>query len=273
VSPALAAWSRGLALSRRRGPRGRGLDGQRRGGADSRAAGPGPAGPGRCGACLDLAVGGLMLAPAAAPPPVPRSPWHAWLSPLPQCRPPVWECGRCPSSRWRPWRRRSWVVVTGLASVASAVVSEGVYRPWFSQDQKGPYSVAGNVAIGMMIFAAAVATGFYVGARRELFVSMQERALTAEREQALVAQAARDAERTRIAREMHDDLAPPDLAGGAARRSVDVPRGPQPCRDGRRGPDHPDQCPAGADGTAPGARGPAGREPRRRGRAVAADAG
>jgi signal transduction histidine kinase len=71
----------------------------------------------------------------------------------------------------------------------------------------GGYGIVANVVLVLMIFAAAVATGFYIGARRELLVSLRERALTAEREQALVSRAARDAERTRIAREMHDDLA------------------------------------------------------------------
>jgi signal transduction histidine kinase len=105
------------------------------------------------------------------------------------------------------WRRRWWVVVLGAASVVCATVSEVLYRPWFSLDKPGVVSVAGNVAVTTVIFAVAVMTGFYIGARRELFVSMSERALTAEREQVLAAQSARDAERTRIAREMHDDLA------------------------------------------------------------------
>jgi signal transduction histidine kinase len=52
-----------------------------------------------------------------------------------------------------------------------------------------------------------VATGFYIGARRELIANLHERAETAEREQALKAETAREAERTRIAREMHDVLA------------------------------------------------------------------
>jgi signal transduction histidine kinase len=50
-------------------------------------------------------------------------------------------------------------------------------------------------------------TGFYIGARRELAANRHEQALAAEREQALVADTAREAERTRIAREMHDVLA------------------------------------------------------------------
>ena len=59
----------------------------------------------------------------------------------------------------------------------------------------------------MLLYGLAIITGFYVRARRELVASLHERVLTAEREQALTTEAARDAERTRIAREMHDVLA------------------------------------------------------------------
>ncbi|MCK6210290.1 hypothetical protein KZX45_07000 [Georgenia sp. EYE_87] len=59
----------------------------------------------------------------------------------------------------------------------------------------------------LAVYATCVALGFYVGARRELVANLHERAVTAEREQALRADAAREAERTRIAREMHDVLA------------------------------------------------------------------
>ena len=52
-----------------------------------------------------------------------------------------------------------------------------------------------------------MATGYYIGARRELLAFWRERAETAEREHALAAERARAAERTRIAREMHDVLA------------------------------------------------------------------
>lgn len=52
-----------------------------------------------------------------------------------------------------------------------------------------------------------MAIGFAVGERRAFVESLHERALTAEREQALRVAAARVSERTRIAREMHDVLA------------------------------------------------------------------
>jgi signal transduction histidine kinase len=54
---------------------------------------------------------------------------------------------------------------------------------------------------------AATAWGMYVRARRQLLLSLRERALRAEADQRLHADQARMAERTRIAREMHDVLA------------------------------------------------------------------
>ncbi|MDF9811212.1 histidine kinase [Streptomyces sp. SPB162] len=106
------------------------------------------------------------------------------------------------------FRRRGWIALVGALAAVGAAVAAGLYRPWLSPAvDSGAYSVAGNVVVTLLIFAAAVATGYYAAARRELLASLRERALTAERERALAAQAARDAERTRIAREMHDDLA------------------------------------------------------------------
>jgi signal transduction histidine kinase len=55
--------------------------------------------------------------------------------------------------------------------------------------------------------AAATAWGMFVRARRQLLLTLRERALRAEADQSLHADRARMAERTRIAREMHDVLA------------------------------------------------------------------
>ena len=74
---------------------------------------------------------------------------------------------------WRPLRQRFWVV-----ALFSAII------------------VAGLVAWGM-----------FVRARRQLVWSLRERAERAETEQRLLADQARTAERTLIAREMHDVLA------------------------------------------------------------------
>ena len=52
-----------------------------------------------------------------------------------------------------------------------------------------------------------LAWGMFVRARRQLVLSLRERAERAESEQRLLAERARQAERTRIAREMHDVVA------------------------------------------------------------------
>lgn len=105
--------------------------------------------------------------------------------------------------------RRRWrgVVLTGLVWLTVTLVYEGLYRAFLLQDQHSmPAALAGG-GLAVAIFAVCVSTGFYVGARRELLASLHERAETAEREQALKADTARQAERTLIAREMHDVLA------------------------------------------------------------------
>ncbi|MFQ1002524.1 sensor histidine kinase [Modestobacter sp. SSW1-42] len=62
-------------------------------------------------------------------------------------------------------------------------------------------------AFGLLVTAAVVAWGMFTRARRELVVSLRERAVRAETEQVLRVEQARHTERTRIAREMHDVLA------------------------------------------------------------------
>jgi signal transduction histidine kinase len=63
------------------------------------------------------------------------------------------------------------------------------------------------VLVAIPLVLAAIAWGMFVRARRQLLFTLRERALRAEAEQRLHADAARMAERTRIAREMHDVLA------------------------------------------------------------------
>ncbi|WP_299950832.1 sensor histidine kinase [uncultured Modestobacter sp.] len=68
-------------------------------------------------------------------------------------------------------------------------------------------SVPVVAGFGLVLTAAVVAWGMFVRARRQLVLSLQERAVRAEEEQQLRVEQARDTERTRIAREMHDVLA------------------------------------------------------------------
>ncbi len=59
----------------------------------------------------------------------------------------------------------------------------------------------------VVVVAAIVAWGMFVRARRQLILSLRDRALRAEAEQQLRVEQARHRERARIAREMHDVLA------------------------------------------------------------------
>jgi signal transduction histidine kinase len=65
----------------------------------------------------------------------------------------------------------------------------------------------GTLVSGMAMALFPVVVGAYVGARRDLVTSLRDRADRAEAERELRATQARAAERTRIAREMHDVLA------------------------------------------------------------------
>jgi signal transduction histidine kinase len=68
-----------------------------------------------------------------------------------------------------------------------------------------PYWV--NVVISVLAVGGVVAWGMFVRARRQLVLSLRERAERAEAEQQLRVEQARQHERARIAREMHDVLA------------------------------------------------------------------
>ncbi|HVQ94493.1 MAG TPA: histidine kinase [Mycobacteriales bacterium] len=63
------------------------------------------------------------------------------------------------------------------------------------------------ILIAVALAVATTASGMFVRARRQLILTLRERALRAEANQRLHADLARTAERTRIAREMHDVLA------------------------------------------------------------------
>jgi signal transduction histidine kinase len=89
-------------------------------------------------------------------------------------------------------------VVVTLLWIPS-VLAFAVYSP-----TTDPVSV---VLFVMPLALAASGWGMFIRARRQLLLSLRERALRAEADQELHEEQARVAERTRIAREMHDVLA------------------------------------------------------------------
>ena len=100
--------------------------------------------------------------------------------------------------------RRRWreIAAVGAANIASGVIVDRVYP---QPADSGPWWV--GLVIGLLVAAVIVAVGVAVGQRRELVAGLRERAETTEREQHAREDAARVAERNRIAREMHDVLA------------------------------------------------------------------
>ena len=96
-------------------------------------------------------------------------------------------------------RRRTGVgaAIAGLYLVAFV----GYYLLWYRR-----YAFWAACLWALAEFATVVALGMYVRARRQLVASLRERAEQAETAQQLLAHQARQAERTRIAQEMHDVL-------------------------------------------------------------------
>jgi signal transduction histidine kinase len=97
-------------------------------------------------------------------------------------------------------RRFTVTAVIGIGALCSNVVF-CVLRP-----ERGT-TVLESVAWGTLFFAIVVLWGMVVRSRRQLVVSLRDRAERAESEQQLRVTQARALERTRIAREMHDVLA------------------------------------------------------------------
>ncbi len=96
----------------------------------------------------------------------------------------------------RPTRTVLWVAALYLAAVpVYALVRPGGDSFWVS------------LVVGVLVTAGLIAWGMFVRARRQLVLSLRDRARRAEAEQELRVAQARRMERDRIAREMHDVLA------------------------------------------------------------------
>ncbi len=93
----------------------------------------------------------------------------------------------------------------GLAAVLAAQAGASVAYALVYPDAQDPLAL--SVAIGLLVTAVVVGWGLFIRARRELVRSLRERAARLEAEQRLRVEQAREAERRRIAREMHDVLA------------------------------------------------------------------
>ena len=109
--------------------------------------------------------------------------------------------------RWREVLPVLAASVLVIPVVQARVVMPGA-RPG-SPDGQGSLAVSpwAPMITNLVTFGLLVAWGFYIGARRELVTTLQARADTAEREQAMRMAQARLTERARIAREMHDVIA------------------------------------------------------------------
>ncbi|PRX52984.1 histidine kinase [Nonomuraea fuscirosea] len=98
------------------------------------------------------------------------------------------------------YRRPRVAIMMGAAGVVATLVRFAVRPPGLA-----PYPVW--ALVGVLFGAAVTAWGMLARTRRELLLSLAERARRAEAEQRLRAEEARRAERLGIAREMHDVLA------------------------------------------------------------------
>ncbi|PVG81066.1 histidine kinase [Nocardioides gansuensis] len=99
------------------------------------------------------------------------------------------------------YRRAVPILVVGLVNLAAAQT----YSYTAPFEIRNHWSVV--FLINVVVNGAMMGWGMFIGSRRELIWSLQQRALRAEAEQALRVDQARTNERARIAREMHDVLA------------------------------------------------------------------
>lgn len=98
--------------------------------------------------------------------------------------------------------RRRWREIVPVSAISLAA---SLWLNYWDPTSKGSWIVA-NTTIASVI-GVTVGWGLYIGSRRELLATLRERADRAEFDQSLRAEQARTAERSRIAREMHDVLA------------------------------------------------------------------
>lgn len=130
------------------------------------------------------------------------------------------------------WRRRFPVVVTVIAVIAMgaagifmplglalltlairrrdlvlAILTVAAYVAYVIPSSEGSNNLWAALFTGPFVIGTWVAVGAYIGARRDLMVSLRDRAERAESERELRADQARLGERARIAQEMHDVLA------------------------------------------------------------------
>jgi len=102
-------------------------------------------------------------------------------------------------------RRGSVALAVCLLNIATSAVFLLLRPEAFGLGADTPYWVSFTLATA--ICAALLAWGMFVRARRQLIMSLHDRAERAVAEQRLLADQARQAERARIAREMHDVVA------------------------------------------------------------------
>lgn len=92
-------------------------------------------------------------------------------------------------------------------TIVSIAVVGYVLSVVFPAPATGTDSIGVRAIYAVAFIAVPVLLGLYMGARKQLLASLQERAARLERERHLLAERARGEERTRIAREMHDVVA------------------------------------------------------------------
>ncbi|MGV2919658.1 sensor histidine kinase [Streptomyces alfalfae] len=97
----------------------------------------------------------------------------------------------------RPFRYVAWIGAASLAAVPLAF--------WLRPDAELPYLAA--IVFSALLMASVIGWGMFVRSRRELLLSLRDRAVRAENEAALRAEQAQRLAREAIAREMHDVLA------------------------------------------------------------------